>query len=296
MDYKEKYEQSLEKARKIHFETEFDYEKGMMEDIFPELKENENEDERMRKALKQGFFHYGNSFTTFGGINVVDIIAWLEKQGKQDMIPLDKAIKFLDEQLVDDKDEVTGEPFINFQNYGAFKETFISFFKEKMLEKQGEQESIDYNEELKKCRENPLYFIDKYVKFEERKPAWSKEDERMRKEIIDFLRLPHPQFVGKRDHEKWIDWLEKQGDNKECGNEWKVSPGLYKCTKRMFDGTPEGRLLFEPGNLYKCIKIHKCVTNNDVAVFESPYGLPVFLTDSMVREHFIKVQDIIEKH
>lgn len=37
------------------------------------------------------------------------------------------------------------------------------------------------------------------------------EDERIRKEIIDFLELPHPQFVGKRDHEKWIAWLEKQG-------------------------------------------------------------------------------------
>ena len=40
------------------------------------------------------------------------------------------------------------------------------------------------------------------------------EDERIRKEIIDFLRLPHPQFVGKRDHEKWISWLEKQGEQK----------------------------------------------------------------------------------
>ena len=38
------------------------------------------------------------------------------------------------------------------------------------------------------------------------------EDEKVRKEIIDFLKLPHPQFVGKRDHEKWIAWLEKQGN------------------------------------------------------------------------------------
>lgn len=36
------------------------------------------------------------------------------------------------------------------------------------------------------------------------------DNERIRKEIIDFLKLPHPQFVGKRDHEKWIAWLEKQ--------------------------------------------------------------------------------------
>ena len=38
------------------------------------------------------------------------------------------------------------------------------------------------------------------------------EDEKVRQEIIDFLKLPHPQFVGKRDHEKWIAWLEKQGN------------------------------------------------------------------------------------
>ena len=37
------------------------------------------------------------------------------------------------------------------------------------------------------------------------------EDDKIRKEIIDFLKLPHPQFVGKRDHEKWIAWIEKQG-------------------------------------------------------------------------------------
>ena len=34
--------------------------------------------------------------------------------------------------------------------------------------------------------------------------------EKIRKEIIQFLQLPHPQFVGKRNQEEWIDWLEKQ--------------------------------------------------------------------------------------
>lgn len=32
------------------------------------------------------------------------------------------------------------------------------------LEKQGEKNEIDYDEELKKCKDNPLYFFDKYVK------------------------------------------------------------------------------------------------------------------------------------
>lgn len=38
------------------------------------------------------------------------------------------------------------------------------------------------------------------------------EDERTRKEIIGFLQLPHPQFVGERKQEKWITWLGKQGE------------------------------------------------------------------------------------
>jgi hypothetical protein len=36
------------------------------------------------------------------------------------------------------------------------------------------------------------------------------EDEKIRKELISFLQLPHPQFVGERKQEKWITWLEKQ--------------------------------------------------------------------------------------
>ncbi len=73
---------------------------------------------------------------------------------------------------------------------------------------------MDYKEKLEEAKR--LYETansdQKYVLetlFPELKEA---EDERIRKEIIEFLQLPHPQFVGKRNHEKWIDWLEKQGE------------------------------------------------------------------------------------
>lgn len=79
MDYKIKYLNALEKAKDMLAYKEVRQED--MEYIFPELAESE--DERVRKALKQGFFEYGNSFTTFGGIQVGDILAWLEKQGEQ---------------------------------------------------------------------------------------------------------------------------------------------------------------------------------------------------------------------
>lgn len=38
------------------------------------------------------------------------------------------------------------------------------------------------------------------------------EDERIKNEIIQFLLLPHPQFVGKRNYEEWIAWIKKQGE------------------------------------------------------------------------------------
>ena len=41
------------------------------------------------------------------------------------------------------------------------------------------------------------------------------DDERIRKELISFLQLPHPQFVGERKQEKWLAWLEKQ-EGCEC--------------------------------------------------------------------------------
>ena len=58
------------------------------------------------------------------------------------------------------------------------------------------------------------------------------EDERIRKEIIDFLGLPHPQFVGKRDHEKWIAWLEKQGEKVTNinGEDYSID-GLYHAIR-----------------------------------------------------------------
>lgn len=49
MNYEQKYKKALERARKIHSETEFDYEKGMMEEIFPELIEDKSE--KIRKEL-----------------------------------------------------------------------------------------------------------------------------------------------------------------------------------------------------------------------------------------------------
>ena len=80
MDYERLYKEALERARKIHNETKFDYEKGMMEEIFPELKLSE--DERIRKALYiyLDWLDGRKDYAPKGEYSIRDMIAWLEKQ------------------------------------------------------------------------------------------------------------------------------------------------------------------------------------------------------------------------
>jgi hypothetical protein len=83
MNYKEKYEEALERARQIHNEGKaqcFD----VMTKVFPELAEVDGE--WIKKNLITFFKDdYGtNSHTYFAGMKVKDIITWLEKQGKQE--------------------------------------------------------------------------------------------------------------------------------------------------------------------------------------------------------------------
>ena len=79
-NYEQKYKEVLEKAKQKldacgYLESR---QAQMILELFPELEESK--DEKIRKALVDGFFKYSNSFTTFGGIKVEDIISWLEKQ------------------------------------------------------------------------------------------------------------------------------------------------------------------------------------------------------------------------
>ena len=66
------YDEAIERAKKL-------YSNGIAEEIFPELKESE--DERIKKAIIE-FFESEDDNTTYSLVRKKDIIAWLEKQGK----------------------------------------------------------------------------------------------------------------------------------------------------------------------------------------------------------------------
>jgi hypothetical protein len=81
MDYKKKYENALEWARQV-INGECGFIRKEVEEVFPELKESENE--RIRKGMLQGFKDYGEpEYVWFEGVKVKECIAWLEGQGKQ---------------------------------------------------------------------------------------------------------------------------------------------------------------------------------------------------------------------
>lgn len=78
VDYKEKYEVALEKARAYHAKLVTNLQKEV-EDIFPELKENE--DERVRKEILDYFKQFDNQ--ELRGVDISSWITWLEKQNKE---------------------------------------------------------------------------------------------------------------------------------------------------------------------------------------------------------------------
>ena len=86
MDYKEKViallnSQELPKVLK-----------EKLEEIFPELKESN--DENIRKAIMACCSDHGHKYQ-YTGITAQDMLYWLEKQGEQNTLNADKAIEWL---------------------------------------------------------------------------------------------------------------------------------------------------------------------------------------------------------
>ena len=121
MDYKEK----LEEAKRL-YETANADQRYVLESLFPELKESE--DERIRKTLIDYFNTCAGDY--YGELKLDSIIAWLEKQGECHISHDDKImIKQLTEYFT------TGH---GLQNTNETFVTWLNDVKEK-LEKQGEQ-------------------------------------------------------------------------------------------------------------------------------------------------------------
>ena len=100
---KKAYDEALERAKKF-------YGKIIAEEIFPGLKESE--DERIKKAIIE-FFESEDDNTTYSLVRKKDIIAWLEKQGKKSTdkwISVEKDLPKQDEEVIVLCDELNTAP------------------------------------------------------------------------------------------------------------------------------------------------------------------------------------------
>jgi len=141
MDYEQKYKEALDRAKKWRNAPNSDkiptYANRVIEEIFPELKESE--DEKIRKAIIL-FFELQDDNTTYSFVPKKDILAWLEKQGEQ------KSVSITDEWI---DDYWQHHKVINPDSYNKGEEIqfdyqgFVSFCKYitrlACLEKQGEK-------------------------------------------------------------------------------------------------------------------------------------------------------------
>ena len=82
MDYEKAYKEALERAKKVHKYSSDIAEIKRMEDIFPELAESD--DEKIRKAQLDYWRSVGGK--EWHGVPVQEAIAWLEKQGAQQVV------------------------------------------------------------------------------------------------------------------------------------------------------------------------------------------------------------------
>ena len=196
--------EKLEEAKRLYQTANAD-QKYVLESLFPELKESD--DERIRQALIEYFTTSdNNSYYAVCGVATKKILAWLEKQAEKD-----KLIQELGKYKVKYTQEVL-EKHINGMNKKddeRLRKTTIAFLKDfadkgyenaveciDWLEKQGEHSET--SEETPKCNDTCI------------------DDERIRKSIITALEnCKHIISVDLVTRERMLAWLEKQGNKTE---------------------------------------------------------------------------------
>lgn len=101
IDYKEKYEKAVQAAMLAKQGTESAVTIGILEEIFPELREPE--DERMIKFIKQQLFNIKKTITENYELDakLTKAIEWLEKQGEQKPAWTEEDEKFLSDIIKD---------------------------------------------------------------------------------------------------------------------------------------------------------------------------------------------------
>ena len=213
--------------------TNKSYDNEITEEIFPELKENK--DERIKKAIIE-FFESEDDNTTYSLVRKKDIIAWLEKQGKEEYAlksfkdeDVRKFMQYIEKQA---KAYEFNLPNRSYDIYAFAKDILV------WLEKQGKKSSWKPSKKEMDVLYSLSYITNKYDEhkedvithlyqdlkreffndssYENMFSLDNKEDDVRRRSTIQVLEyarsLDAYNQYGKADIDKNISWLEKQRD------------------------------------------------------------------------------------
>lgn len=191
MDYEKKYKESLEKAKAlICGETEMNapvYYVDNIKDIFPELKESE--DERIRKEIIKAVNLYCSEYLR--GTKVRDeMLAWLEKQKPVDVLSDEERNKELSLSL-------QIQAYLNTACDELYAEGKPLYSKERLK---------DIHECMKMWQKLHNHY---FYNVSELKPVeWSEEDETKLVNIIIMLKEGASHHFTKDDITKGVSWLK----------------------------------------------------------------------------------------
>lgn len=144
-----RYDEAIERGKQIQntpYTAHWDIMKEVAEDLLPELKESE--DERIRKAIIEGFERY-NSGALFNGVLVKEILAWLKKYVEQKIsfslptegeFPYNNPADTLDGEIENIWEKLSCDNKFTATKDG-FHEVVVHFVN--WYEKQGEQPKVD---------------------------------------------------------------------------------------------------------------------------------------------------------
>ena len=221
MNYEQKYKEALERARKLGtMEMPIDPTRSIQEQIFPELRESE--DEKIRKALI--FYYQGDGClcTNEYRIDYKNIRTWLEKQGEQKQkvqpkFKIGDIIRFKGNETL--KGEAETHKIVSYDNeLYVFADGTTDLFSEQdlyeLVEQKPESGYVD-------CTEHPEWYG---MPSKEQTLAWSEEDERIcqcliesQEKALDGLRnsnVVHSEIIIdlKETYRERISWLKSLKD------------------------------------------------------------------------------------
>ena len=136
MDHEKKYNELVGKIKKAYLYAQTDSTKAVLEDILPELRESEDEDEKIRKEIISAL-KYANHNGVYD-----KHLAWLEKQKEFVSVDFDDVWKTADcDELTAPLEKYSKDAIKKMCH--AWYDKGIEFERKRCLEKQGEQKSND---------------------------------------------------------------------------------------------------------------------------------------------------------